>query len=63
MLFAIAAYLGLCLGQMDVRLAFLYGNLEEVVYSELPIHSYTTEFRKNNVVDCLRGSMVCDKHL
>ncbi len=51
-LFAIAAYYNLDIDQMDVKTAFLYGLIDQLIYVEMPKGTETSE----------RWDLVCKLH-
>ena len=53
-LFAIAAYYNLNIDQMDVKAAFLYGLIDQLIYVEIPKRS-KTEANKNMVCRLLKA--------
>jgi len=48
-LFAIAAYFDLDIDQMDVKTAFLYGLIDQLIYVEIPKGTETEETKKNGL--------------
>lgn len=54
-LFAIAAYYDLDINQMDVKTAFLYGLIDQLIYVEIPKRS-ETEANKDMVCQLLKAS-------
>lgn len=53
-LFAIAAYFDLNIDQMDVKTAFLYGLIDQLIYVEMPKET-ETEAIKNMVCKLLKA--------